>query len=189
MKSTLLVSMFAEPITRITGAAVVALLCAGCGQAVSPARPSPTDAASQSIGSVRTAHMVPFNGSLEGTVTVTFLVPPLASVHIAAAGTATHLGRFTVDIPHVVDFSTAAGTGTFTFTAANGDTLTADFTGRAQTDTPVFSIVEHATITGGTGRFEGAQGSFTVERSYDTIAGTTTGSFEGSISSPGSGTK
>ena len=42
-----------------------------------------------------------------------------------------------------------------------------------------------ATITGGTGRFEGATGSFTAERLYDTVAGTTTGSFQGTISSPG----
>jgi hypothetical protein len=49
----------------------------------------------------------------------------------------------------------------------------------------VISITETATITGGTGRFEGATGSFTSERSYDTLLGTSTGSFKGTISSPG----
>jgi hypothetical protein len=44
-------------------------------------------------------------------------------------------------------------------TAANGDTLTADFTGEAQVG-PIISILEHATITGGTGRFAGAAGNF-----------------------------
>ena len=66
---------------------------------------------------------------------------------------------------------------------ADGDTLTADFTGQATpTSTPgVLSIVETATITGGTGRFAHATGSFVCERLFDTVAGTTDGSFEGTI--------
>ena len=51
----------------------------------------------------------------------------------------------------------------------------------------MLEIVEDATITGGTGRFAGATGSFTCERLYDTIEGTTTGSFEGTISTVGAG--
>jgi hypothetical protein len=39
-----------------------------------------------------------------------------------------------------------------------------------------------ATIKGGTGRFAGATGGFIAERVVDTAAGTTTGSFEGTIS-------
>jgi hypothetical protein len=49
----------------------------------------------------------------------------------------------------------------------------------------VFYIEETATITGGTGRFAGASGSFTVERLFDTVAGATSGSFDGSISTHG----
>jgi hypothetical protein len=51
----------------------------------------------------------------------------------------------------------------------------------------VVRIVEGATITGGTGRFAGATGSFTVVRLYDPVAGTTVGSFEGAISVPAGG--
>ena len=84
--------------------------------------------------------------------------------------------------------ATRTAIGTYEFTAANGDMLFAEFTGHATpTATPgVLYIEETATITGGTGRFAGATGSFTTERWYDTIAGTTFGSFEGTISSPGS---
>jgi hypothetical protein len=129
---------------------------------------------------------VPFKGSLEGDVTITG-APPIVSVHVDATGNATNLGEFTLAIPHTVDRTTRTATGTYEFTAANGDTLSADFSGQSTpTTTPgVLSIVETATITAGTGRFAGATGSFTCERLFDTIAGTTTGSFNGTISSPG----
>src|SRR5207249_10717841 len=106
-------------------------------------------------------------------------------------GNATQLGRFTLDIPHVVDRSTRTAVGTYEFTAANGDTVFAEFTGIATpTEVPgVLYIEETATITGGTGRFADATGSFTVERLFDTIALTTTGSFEGTVSSPGASKK
>jgi hypothetical protein len=90
-------------------------------------------------------------------------------------------------MPHVVNPASGTAIGSYQFTAANGDTLFADFTGQATpTATPgVLYIEETAIITGGTGRFAGATGSFTVERWFDTIAGTTIGSFEGTISAPG----
>jgi hypothetical protein len=100
-------------------------------------------------------------------------------------GNATHLGRFTLRGPHRVNLATIPVTaiGTFEFTAADGDTLRASFTGLGTpTATPgVFSIVETATVTGGTGRFANATGSFIVERVVDLIGLTTSGSFEGTI--------
>jgi hypothetical protein len=136
---------------------------------------------------VAAGEQVPFKGRLEGAVTMTPLTPPFVSVLVNATGNATQLGQFTLEIPHVVNRATSTAVGTYHFAAANGDTLTADFTGQATpTATPgVLHIVETATITGGTGRFAGATGSFVVERLYDRIAGTTTGSFVGTISTPG----
>ena len=88
-------------------------------------------------GPAAAGDQVPFNGRLEGDVTNIPLAPPFASVLVEGTGKATHLGRFTVEIPHVVDRSDGTGVGSFTFTAANGDTLTADFTGQAMpTATP-----------------------------------------------------
>ena len=81
-------------------------------------------------------------------------------------------------------------TGSYEFTAANGDTLIADFTGQSgpTLENPrVLLSVETATITGGTGRFAGATGSFTVERLLNLDTFLTTVSFEGTISSPGAG--
>jgi hypothetical protein len=132
---------------------------------------------------------VPFKGRVEGTATITPGTPPFLSVSIAGAGNATHLGRFTVEIPHVVNASNRTSIGTYEFTAANGDMLTAAFTGQSTLTAPgVLSVVDTATITGGTGRFADATGSFTVERLFNQVTGLTTGSFEGTILSPGVGT-
>ena len=120
-----------------------ALLCVGCSDRGSPAGPSSVRADSLPTNSAAgqpatgassptpAAATVPFKGTLEGSQTTTPLEPPLAFSVVSATGTATHLGRFTVEIPHTVNFATATGDGTYTFTAANGDTLTADFTGEA----------------------------------------------------------
>jgi hypothetical protein len=134
-------------------------------------------------GPAPAGEQVPFKGSLEGDVTVTPLAPPVVAVDVEATGKATHLGKFTLDIPHVVNRATRTALGSYEFTAANGDKVYAEFTGIATpTAIPgVLYIEETATITGGTGRFAGASGSFTVERWYDTVAGTTEGSFEGTI--------
>ena len=165
--------------------AVAALLAGGCSQSRSPTAPSLSPGGRGTLFSgVSDAHApqeVPFKGTLDGTVVVTPVAPPFFNVVITASGEATHLGRFSLVVPHLVNFATAVGEGDFTFTAGNGDVLTAHFTGAADTSTPVFAIVEHATITGGTGRFANATGSFTAQRSYDPAAQTTTGTFEGTI--------
>lgn len=132
------------------------------------------------------ADQVPFRGTLTGTVTVTPIDPPIASVLIEATGTGSQLGRFTVEVPHTVNQALRVGSGSYIFTAANGDTLTADFSGTGTLVAPgVLSTTETATITGGTGRFAGATGTFTAHRTFYIAAGQTVGSFNGWISTPG----
>ena len=138
-------------------------------------------------GPVAAGDQVPFKGNLAGKVTVTPLAPPVASVLIGATGDATHLGRFSLVIPHQVNQALRVGAGTYEFTAANGDKLTAAFTGTATLVAPgVLSTTETGIITGGTGRFAGATGTFSAERTFFVATGQTTGSFEGTVSSPGS---
>ena len=74
---------------------------------------------------------MPFKGRLEGDVTVTPLAPPFLQVDVEATGKATHLGKFTLDVPHVVNPTTSAAVGSYEFTAANGDKVYAKFTGIA----------------------------------------------------------
>lgn len=136
-------------------------------------------------GPVAGNEQLPFNGRLDGTVIVTPIDPPIASVVIDATGTATRIGRFTLTVPHVVNQVERVGSGTYEFTTPNGDTLTASFTGTATLVAPgVLATSETATFTGGTGRFAGATGGFVAMRVFVVAAGTTTGSFEGAISLP-----
>jgi hypothetical protein len=141
------------------------------------------------VSPVAAGKQVPFRGSLDGVVTRTPLDLQHDQVDVDATGIATQLGQFVLDIPHIVDHTNGTANGKYVFTAANGDTLQATFTGQATpTSTPgVLYIVETATIVGGTGRFAGATGGFVCERLFDRIAGTTIGSFQGTISSPGAG--
>ena len=71
--------------------------------------------------------------------------------------------------------------------AANGDSIDMTVAGSGEpTDTPgIIRITDIQTINGGTGRFAGAQGSFTVERLASAVTFLTSGSFHGTITSPG----
>jgi hypothetical protein len=184
----------------LTAAGVVSVaLFIGCTRPDSPTSPtldpsrgpSIAKAGGSAIRPAMAGEVVPFKGRVEGASTVTFEPPPslFFAVLFAGAGNATFLGQFTVEAPHRVNSATGIGIGSFTFTAANGDRLTADFTGTGTpTATPgVFAIVETASITGGTGRFAGATGSFVVERSFDFATLSSSGSFEGTISWPDAG--
>jgi hypothetical protein len=123
----------------------------------------------------------PFKGKLTAVET-SQLVFPILSVNREATGTATYLGKYTEHATFQVDVRTGSATGTATFTAANGDTLTASVVGQGTVTGPTTrSIVEVYTITGGTGRFAGATGTFTLERTLDLTTGVSSGTFSGAI--------
>jgi hypothetical protein len=131
--------------------------------------------------------VVPFTGSLQVMEPVVSQGPTSFVVAGSGGGIATHLGRFTLTWRYEVLFATGTGSGPATFVAANGDRLFTAATGTsAPTETAgVFRIMEIYTVTGGTGRFDGASGSFTSDRLTDLNTGFTSGSFSGAISSPG----
>ena len=146
---------------------------------------SPTSPTSTDLGPAQTAAQggtaLPFRGSF---TTLTDVPPP--SAHATAEGAATHLGQFTGTLAAEVT-SDNTSTGTFSFTAANGDQLSGTFVGIEGVFIPpnTARITEVATIENGTGRFVGATGTFTMVR-FDTIdfatgKATGTGTFEGTI--------
>jgi hypothetical protein len=141
-------------------------------------------------GTAAAKQEVPFHGSIQGVeIDVPLGGPPPTSLSVKGTGTgiATHLGRFTATYEVDVDLSNGSGIGGLQFIAANGDRIFTTLVGQGTpTGTPGINlIVEVNTITGGTGRFTNAKGSFTVERLVDLTTGFTSGSFNGTISSPG----
>ena len=176
------------------------VLSVGCGESISPAGPSVVSVAATGVsgianGAAGTTTLVsaghrgtnvPFKGSLEGRYGTPTGQFPVIHESIVSTGQATHLGRYTLEIAETVNLLQASATGTFTFTAADGDTVYGSFIGHAQVG-PLVAIVEEATVLGGTGRFSGATGSFSIDRLFDPVNRTTTGSFEGTISSAGAG--
>ena len=145
---------------------------------------SPTSPTSTGLGPAQTAAQrgteLPFHGSYTSVIEV-----PPPSARGTVDGTATHLGQFTGTLTAEVKADSTA-TGTFTFTAANGDQLSGTFVGEGVFMPPnTATRTELATIENGTGRFAGATGTFTMV-TVDTIdfatgKATGYGSFEGRI--------
>jgi hypothetical protein len=130
--------------------------------------------------------LVPFKGTFQGSDTVTG-----ATLVTGATGHGTHLGQSSFTQNVALNFTNLTDTGSGHWEAANGDIIYTTVVGSAgPSDNPDYlKITEIHTITGGTGRFTGAQGSFTVDRMHRFAAdsdGThlTFGSFQGTITSP-----
>jgi hypothetical protein len=123
----------------------------------------------------------PFKGSVNAVETGTIMFPT-RFLDREGTGTATYLGRYTEHVTMEINIPTMSSTGTATFTAANGDTLLATVAGQATRTSPTtLSIVEVYTITGGTGRFAEATGSFTLQSTVDQTTGVSSGAFSGTI--------
>jgi hypothetical protein len=149
------------------------------------------------------AHTVPIRGMLQGVAnlglpsidpsTFNATVP----VTIAGSGELSHLGHVTIAGSHqtVILASTNYTTslvveGHATITAANGDTLTLDYTGVGSRTANGFDDTFGFVITGGTGRFAGATGFGMIHSSDDPGTPTQvpfTFNLEGVISTVGSG--
>jgi len=145
--------------------------------------------AAPAVAGDKRAQQVPFNGSVQGQEVDVFQGPPPGTLLVDGNGNglATHLGRFTLAWDVTVNLANGSGVGSCQLIAANGDSIFTTLVGQAEpTDTPGLNrIVEINTITGGTGRFSDAVGTFTLERLVDLTTGFTSGSFHGTISSQG----
>ena len=125
---------------------------------------------------------LPFKGTLQSVETYA-VTPPIMSVTANGSGNATHFGQYAISYEVEVNLETLSGVGSAQLVAANGDILYADMSGQATPTgtTDVFNVAEEFTITGGTGRFANASGSFTLNREVNITTGVTSGGFEGSI--------
>ena len=135
---------------------------------------------------------VSFSGAIQGLEIDTPTGPNTLSVQGSTTGMATHLGQFQLIYHLMVNTMTGQGTGgTANLFNANGDSISMTFFGQLTPKTPPFppvvgSITETYNILGGTGRFAGAQGGFTVERFANLVGPPFTGGVihDGTITLP-----
>jgi hypothetical protein len=126
-------------------------------------------------------------GSLEAVETHQIVPPTTMFVDGTGSGNATQLGLFTMSFQAEVFLPTLfAASASATLVSADGANIFAEGSGQGTpTGTPnIVSIVETYTITGGTGRFAGATGSFTVERLIDRATLASSGTISGTIVIP-----
>ena len=160
----------------------------GCSDQMSTSPTSPTTAASVSTATLTSVsaasvsdHPLPFRGSLTAKE-IDIVTFPTLLADGEAEGTATHLGRYAATFNATVNVLDGTATGSYTFTAANGDQLFSTFIGLGvPAGGGLASITETLTITGGTGRFAGAGGTLAVQRTLDQTTGASSGSIQGSI--------
>jgi hypothetical protein len=125
-------------------------------------------------------------GSLQATETH-LVTPPTMFVDATGSGNATQLGSFTMSFQGEVFLPTLfAASESATLVGADGSSIFGEGSGQGTlTGTPgIVSIVETYTITGGTGRFAGATGNFTVERLINRATLASSGTIEGTIELP-----
>jgi hypothetical protein len=132
-------------------------------------------------------HKFGFKGTLQGTDTDTDRTPSTVVVTTDGLGNGTLLGRLSFTQRVTLSFATSTTTGVAHWVAANGDNIDTTVAGSGhRTGTPgEIDITDVHIITGGTGRFAGTHGSFTVQRLASAITFTTAGSYDGTIASPG----
>ena len=138
-------------------------------------------------GSVAAKSDLPFWGTIDEASETHEVIFPHFYVNGNGSGTATHLGLFTYSFQATVLLPDRIGEGASAhFIAANGDDLYAEGYGMGvPSSIPDFNLVtEHFTITGGTGRFDGATGSLVVERLVNTVTLESSGEFSGVITLP-----
>ncbi len=189
---------------RILGLATLAVLCA-CSD--TPSEPELLDA---SLAHVGQNGMVPFKGVITFThqedearpgpsydpfCLNTAAAAPAGQAWIPALTaygevTATHLGETTLLQNGCIEISQLAAGGPFlavgeaTLTAANGDEVTYLYDGFVHQFTLLADV--DVVITGGTGRFAGAQGEFSASSTGSSLEFPVVYPFSGTISSVGS---
>ena len=138
---------------------------------------------------------VPFKGTFQGSDAVT---PPILTESNTGIGAL--LGQFS----STAVFSFSGGLGSAQWIAANGDRIETTFVASAvtvdmalcqvvgaQPEDSYRKITQVHTITGGTGRFAGVQGNFTLTKYHDRVPRSdgithgTCGFYSGTITPPG----
>lgn len=145
--------------TLVLTALALSTACAGDG-ATGPA----ANVSSLAARTTDAAASRPAGGRCVTTVTV--VGGNATSIALAISGTCNleHLGRTTMVAVQTVSLVDGAIVNSTTYTAANGDKLSSSFVGQVVSPPgPDVTFTGTETYNGGTGRFEGASGSSTLD--------------------------
>jgi hypothetical protein len=164
--------------------AVVALPLAGCAGAERDGVPTAPSAASGGLTAI--LENAPFKGHDSGTFEAlqAGCAAGLAPLRTYTTGTATLIGAYSFETHECFDTNALTFTGSFTITAANGDTVVGTLVGHGTgfLDEVTVAYVFTATITGGTGRFAGATGTLSVTGQGNLATHEESRTFSGTIS-------
>jgi hypothetical protein len=144
------------------------------------------------VSSAVGAGVIPISGTIAGSESDAPFPDPAEGFYVngSVTSTDTQLGPFTLFYTVPVDFAflgtppgNAGGSRLIVGDAANGDSILTCLIGNnpgscANGD---FHVVETDTIIGGTGRYAGARGSFTMDRCVNLVTGETSGTISGTI--------
>jgi hypothetical protein len=128
---------------------------------------------------------LPFMGTVQSTETSVTVFPTM-SVTGSGSGNATQLGSFTINYQVEINLLDLSAIESAEFNGTKGDSIRAEAVGQAtENRTPgMLNVVDIYKITGGTGRFNGASGTITLNRLVSVTTGATSSTFEGYILMP-----
>ena len=144
------------------------------------------------VSSAVEAGVIRINGTIAGSESGAPFPDPAEGIYVngSVMSTDTALGPFTLFYSIPVEFAfantppgNAGGSRLIVGDAANGDSILTCFFGNGAglCDNGDLHIVETATIIGGTGRYAGARGSYTLDRCVNFATGETSGTISGTI--------
>jgi hypothetical protein len=161
----------------------VAAVAGGCSSDITGARYQSDEISARTRASLAAgSRTVPFKAHYEAGIVGVGPGPGCdARLFLEGAGTGTYLGNFSITLGFCGRADGTLDTGTGTFVAANGDLLYITFHGVGDGGHPVLHFTSYVTFVGGTGRFEGATGTATVQGIFDATTGSGPADWDGMI--------
>jgi hypothetical protein len=170
-----------RPILLLTLVAVAAA-AGGCSSDITSARYQSGQINGRTDARLGGSEAVPFKARYDAHVVAVGPGPGCdARLYLEGAGTGTHLGKFTITLSFCGRADGTLDTGTGTFVAPTGELLYITFHGVSDGGHPILHFTSYVTFTGGTGRFEGATGTATVNGIFDANTGAGPADWEGRI--------
>jgi len=144
------------------------------------------------VSSAVEAGVIRINGTIAGSESGAPFPNPAEGIYVngSVMSTDTALGPFTLFYSLPVDFAFAftppgnpGASRLIVGDAANGDSILGCFLGNnaGLCDNGDLHVVDPVTIIGGTGRYAGARGSFTLDQCVNLATGETSGTISGTI--------